>query len=338
MFKTHKILPAIFLFLFFSAAGFASELQVHFINVGQGDSIFVLAPNGKKILIDAGGHSGGGDPKNPFNYIESLRKKGKIEDLYIDLAFITHAHDDHYGGFRYLCDKEEDDNDFHIANLYYSVDDPRTYGRFADCLQTLAQRAQNYGQISARGPPLEIEPGMELVVLYPFDKKETPGKEKNDDSLIMKLRYGKISFLFTGDASAKVESELLEEDIESNVLKLGHHGARTSSGENFLKKVSQGTQTFYAVISADDQDGKGKTYGHPHQETLERLKENHGVRLFRTDKQGTIVFTTNGKTVKAKVEKKLPPNEDLWEPGGTTSPFLSYVPAPHLYSQAEISP
>ena len=96
--RIHKILFALILLFSLGSTGLASDLEVHFINVGQGDAILVIAPNGKKILIDAGGHSGGEDQRNPFDYIKSMEKDGKIGDLYIDFAIITHPHDDHYGG------------------------------------------------------------------------------------------------------------------------------------------------------------------------------------------------------------------------------------------------
>ncbi len=310
-----KFLLALFWVLSLAAPGLASDLQVHFINVGQGDSIFILTPDGKKILIDAGIHSGENDAKNPFLYLRGLKNKGKIDDLIIDYAVITHPHDDHYGGFKYLCDPEKDRQDFYIAGLVYSVEDPRAYGRFADCLQDLALRAQIYGQISARGPPIELGGGVELTVLYPFEMVDSPARDKNEDSIVIKVRYGKFGFLLTGDASSKVERELFSEEIESQVLKLGHHGARTSSDPDFLNRVREGSKTFYAVISADDQDGKGKTYGHPHEETLERLRALKGIRLYRTDKHGHIMFTTNGKTIQVKTEKRVYLPWEIWEPG-----------------------
>ena len=198
------------------------------------------------------------------------------------------------------------------------MEDPKAYGKFSDCLHALALQAQAFGQISVRGPPLKIGGDVELIVLHPFERVEEPKGDKNDDSVVVKLRYKEVNFIFTGDASAKVEREILKEGIGSDVLKLGHHGSRTSSDPEFLKKVSEGTENFYAVISSDDEDGKGKTYGHPHQETLERLREIKGAQLYRTDLHGDIVFTTDGSKINVKTQKRVYYPEDLWEPGRVT--------------------
>jgi competence protein ComEC len=302
------------IFIFWSSAGLAADLQVHFINVGQGDSILVISPNGKKLLVDAGIHPQKDSVWNPFSYIRKLKEEGRIDDLRVDYAIITHPHDDHYKGFSYLCSKDKDRKDFSIANLYYSVDEQKSYGQFWKCLQTIRKDTQSSGQISARGPPLDMGNEIELIILYPFQPVVTPNKDKNDDSVVLKLKYKNVSVLLTGDASSKVEKQLLEKDIQSSVLKLGHHGSKTASSKSFLEKVKPESD-FYAVVSANCEDGKGKTYGHPNKEPLERLKALGEVNLYRTDLHGTIVFTTDGESISVVTENEEIPVDKLWEPG-----------------------
>lgn len=293
----------------------ASDLQVHFIDVGQGDSIFIVAPSGKKILIDAGIHPGEKDKRNPFNYIRGLKQDGKIDDLQIDYAIITHPDRDHYVGFRYLCGKDKDKGDFHIANLYYSVYEPNKNDSFWKCLQTLKLKMQDLGQISARGPPIDIGDDIEFTILFPFENLTTISKTKNDDSIVSRLKYKQVSFLFTGDAPTKVEKMLLDNDIQSTVLKVGHHGSKYSSDKDFLEIVKPNSGEFYAVISSNYHDGFGKRYGHPHKEALERLKTIGGVNLYRTDLHGTIIFKTDGLSINVETQKKDIPEEKLWKPG-----------------------
>jgi competence protein ComEC len=298
-----------------SCLSFASDLQVHFIDVGQGDSILIVAPNGKKILIDAGIHPGEKDKRNPFNYIRGLKQEGKINDLQIDYAIITHPDRDHYVGFKYLCGKDKEKDDFHIANLYYSVYEPKKNDNFWKCLQSLKPKMQDLGQISARGPPIDIGDDIEFTVLFPFETLTKPSKVKNDDSIVSRLKYKQVSFLFTGDAPTKVEKTLLDKNIQSNVLKVGHHGSKYSSDKTFLERVKPDSGDFYAVISSNYHDGLGRRYGHPHKEALQRLKALGGVNLYRTDLLGTIVFKTDGLTINVETQKKDIPEEELWKPG-----------------------
>jgi competence protein ComEC len=302
------------IFILWSSFGLAADLQVHFINVGQGDSILVISPNGKKLLVDAGIHPDKDAVWNPFNYIRKLKEEGKINDLRIDYAIITHPHDDHYKGLSYLCGKDKKSKDFSIANLYYSVDEQKSYGQFWKCLEAIRKDTKSFGQISARGPPLDMGNEIELTILYPFQPVVTPNQDKNDDSVVLKLKYKNVSVLLTGDASSKVEKQLLEKDIQSSVLKLGHHGSKTASSKSFLEKVKPGSD-FYAVVSANCEDGKGKTYGHPNKESLERLKALGEVNLYRTDLHGTIVFTTDGESISVATENEDIPMDKLWEPG-----------------------
>ena len=294
----------------------AKNLEIHFIDVGQGDSIFIITPNNKTILIDAGIHSGKNDKWNPFNYVRTLKKGGKIKDLTIDMAFITHPHDDHYGGFNYLCREQGGGQDFTVENIYYSVFYSKAYGRFWPCLESLIRKSTSSSQVSARGPPLSPDNEIELNVLYPFQKITKLSQDKNDDSIVLFLQYQNTRFLFTGDASKKVERELLDQDIRSNVLKLGHHGSRTASDEEFLQKVKPLSGSLYIVISSNDKDGKGKRFGHPHRETLETLKKLGDLKFYRTDLHGTIIMVSDGSwiTVSTTNQKEIPEKE-LWKPG-----------------------
>ncbi len=313
------LLIPFFIILALPCITISGSLEVHFIDVGQGDSIFIITPNGKTILIDAGIHSGEKDKRNPFKYIRGLKDEGKIKNLNIDLAFITHPHDDHYGGFKYLCREQGSGRDFNIGNIYYSVFYSKAYGKFWLCLESLIRRATFSSQISARGPPISIDQDIDLKVLWPFQKVIKSSQDKNDDSLILSLKYQKTSFLFTGDASKKVERGLLDQDIRSNVLKLGHHGSRTASDEEFLNKVKPLSGPFYVVISSNDKDGKGRRFGHPHKETLETLKNLGGIELYRTDLQGAIIMVPDGSLINVSTLKKEGVYDTkLWKPGKKT--------------------
>ena len=291
-----------------------ADLQVHFIDVGQGDSTLVITPSGKKLLVDAGIHATETDKRNPFNYMMRLKKKGEIVNRNIDFAIITHPHDDHYGGFAYLSKKKANQQDFVIPNIYYSVA-PQPYGQYWKVIQVLVARSENHGQVSARGPPIELGDDIQVSVLYPPDKIETPSRNPNEDSVVIKLTFKNISFLLTGDAPSNVEEKVLGQDIRSTVLKVGHHGSKTSSCTDFLKAAAPSSSDFYAVISSNYNNGKGKTYGHPDKETLQSLKEVRGLKLYRTDLHGTIVFVTDGKTVNVRTEKQNISERDLWQPG-----------------------
>lgn len=284
--------------------------------MGQGDSILIVAPNGKKVLIDAGIHSGKADERNPFTYIRELKKDGKIDSLNIDYAVITHPHDDHYAGFKYLCSKDTGKDDFKIMNIYYSIDaESSAWGGFVSCLDTLNKKAEHYGQISARGPPsFDLGDNVKLTVLYPLTKITTPSKDKNADSIVLKLKYKSVAFLFTGDAPSEVESKILNKDLTSNVLKVCHHGSRSASSTAFLQRVNDDSSEFYAVISTNYHDGKGRAYGYPHKEALDRLLALGDVHLLRTDLNGTIVFSTDGDTLSVQKDKEATEDE-LWKPG-----------------------
>lgn len=232
------------------------------------------------------------------------------------MALITHAHDDHYGGFNYLCREPGGGHDFSIENIYYSVFRYKAYGRFWDCLESLIRESTFASQVSARGPPISPDNDIEINVLYPFKKIPKPSQDKNDDSVVLQLRHRNTHFLFTGDASKKVERELLGQDIQSNVLKLGHHGSNTASAEEFLQRVKPLSDGLRVIISSNDKDTTRGNYGHPHKETLDSLRRLGDVKLYRTDLQGTVVMVSDGDSIRVTTStQKEIPEEALWKPG-----------------------
>lgn len=299
------------LILFFVSPLLAGGLQVHFIDVGQGDSILVIAPNGKKLLIDAGIHAGPKDKRNPFKYIRGLKTKGKIRDLVIDYAVVTHNHDDHYKGFSYLSKQEKEKTGFTIPTVLYAVA-PRPHTGYWKSVQPLIARSVSYGQLSARGPPIDLGEDVKVHVLYPAEPILAESDDKNDDSIILKLTYKDVSLLFMADAGSNIEALL--QDVGAPLFKVGHHGARTSSSADFLQRVHYASGSFYAVISCNDKDGKGKTYGHPHREALSRIRAIPNVNLYRTDLSGTIVVITDGDSLVINKERSAR-EAAVWQPG-----------------------
>ncbi|MBA4349516.1 MAG: hypothetical protein C0415_05970 [Thermodesulfovibrio sp.] len=303
--KKISVFLTLSLLLILFQVGHASELEVYFINVGQGDSILIKTPNNKTILIDAGIHSAAEDGYNPFLYLKSHNIKK------LDAVFITHPHDDHYKGFNYLCTKKGE-KEFPVKTVYYSVTPGPEYGKFQSCLEDIIKRSDVNGQVSARGPPLEFG-DVVFTVIYPEEPISQPSKNKNLDSIVMKMTYKNVSFIFTGDADKEVE-DLLQGDLQSTILKVGHHGSRTSTSKTFLKKVDPE----YAVISCNNKDGKGKTYGHPHDPALKALKTQK-VKLYRTDLSGTIIIKSDGNSIVIIVENEVSQNSsELWSPGEKT--------------------
>ena len=293
---------SLFLLLLLPLAGLSQDLEVHFINVGQGDAILIKTPENKAILIDAGIHFAPGDVYSPFGYL----KTHGVNRL--DAIFITHPHDDHYKGFEYLCMKNGE-KEYPVGNVYYSVENGPGYGKFQTCLNEIIARSEEHGQVSARGPPLDFG-DVKFTILYPKEPITLPSKNKNLDSIVMKVTYKNVSFMFTGDSEKEVEKRL-DQDLKATVLKVGHHGSSTSTGKPFLELVAPEL----AVISCNDQDGKGKRYGHPHAPTLNTLKDHH-VILHRTDLSGNIVMQTDGDKITVSMDTDVPQDsEKLWEPG-----------------------
>lgn len=241
------------------------NLSVSFIDVGQADSILIRNGN-YNMLIDAGNNE---DGEKLVNYFKSL---GIEEFTYV---FATHPHEDHIGGMDDII------NNFKIDN-YYMSNKLSTTKTFMDVLDALDGRNLKY-TVPNKGDTLKLGDA-NIKVIYPGDDKSNI----NDSSIVLKITYGKNSFLLTGDATSNVERKIYNEDIKSDVLKVAHHGSSYSSTDVFLDRV----KPYYAVISV----GKNNMYNHPSNKTLEKLNKRN-IKVYRTDLDGTITFTSDGENL-----------------------------------------
>lgn len=242
-------------------------LNVHFIDVGQGDSVFIELPNGETMLIDAGEWTAAEDV---IEYIkESEAKK-------IDYLIGTHPHSDHIGGLADVV------NEFAIGKAYMPKvsNSTKTFERLLDAIEE-----NNVDVYTAKaGVNIYEDDEMVIEIVAPVSS----GYESlNDYSAVIRLIYGKTSFLFMGDAETFSENEI-KGNINSDVLKVGHHGSKTSSSKEFLQRV----MPQIAVISV----GEDNDYGHPSKTVLNRL-EDIGAKTLRTDEYGDIIIQSDGNNI-----------------------------------------
>lgn len=244
-----------------------SPLRVYFFDVGQADSILIQF-NNEYMLIDAGNNEDG----KPL--VDYLKKMGIKKIKY---AVGTHAHEDHIGGMDNVIDSFEIDK-------FFMPDVITTTMTFEDVLDSLLKKDM-YFDTPKINDSFKLGDAHFEVLYVGNDEKDL-----NNTSIVLRMVYNNVSFLFTGDAENSAENIILksEKDISSTVLKAGHHGSSTSSSTNFLKRVKPG----FVVISS----GKGNSYGHPHDQLLNRLNK-FNVKVYRTDELGTIVASSDGKDI-----------------------------------------
>ena len=245
-----------------SSSGF--KLQVHFIDVGQGDSI--LIDYGKnEILIDGGGKYSG-----IINYI-SPYVDGPLETI-----IATHPHADHIGGLIKVLDN------FQVEDIWLNGDTStsKTYQQFMTAVNS--EDANVYE--ARKGGVISLD-NLDLTILNPAP---ILFKDTNNNSIVLRLEYGNIVFLFTGDAEQRAEAVMIADgnELQAQILKAGHHCSKTSSSEAFLEVIKPKE----AICMV----GNNNRYGHPHQETLISLKEI-GARVYRTDVNGTVIISTDGE-------------------------------------------
>lgn len=260
--------------VFGSGSGTAADapLIIRMLDIGQGDAI-LIERNGKFALIDTG------DVEHRPRMAEYLRKYGVKK---VDTVIITHPHGDHIGGMFSVFANAE------IRQVYdngvpTSLSTYKTYRKILD-KRKIPRRTLRGGE------KIQLLDGVPFTVVGPLEKSNARGENsrQNNESIVGLLKYGNFTMLFTGDAEAEEEASILKSgaDIKSIVLKAGHHGSKTSSTEEFLRAVSPKA----VFISC----GAGNNYGHPSRQTMKR-SEKWGIDVYRTDRQGTITLTTDGK-------------------------------------------
>ncbi|KKP85861.1 hypothetical protein A3B84_01180 [Candidatus Nomurabacteria bacterium RIFCSPHIGHO2_02_FULL_35_13] len=242
------------------------DLTFAMLDVGQGDALFIESPTGTQILID------GGPPRKILNQLSRVMSPF---DRSIDAIFITNPDQDHIAGFLdvlkiYKVDKIFEPGTLTDSKIYQNLKNEINKNNIPDIL-------------AKKGMKLNIGGGAVIDILFP--DRDVSSWTTNDGSIVARLSYGSTSVMLTGDSTTKTENIILKENSEtrlrSTILKVGHHGSRTSTSPEFVKAVSPR----YALIS----DGKDNKYGHPHKETLDTLSL-FGVEIFRTDLLGAIII------------------------------------------------
>ncbi|CUU47014.1 ComEC/Rec2 family competence protein [Clostridium beijerinckii] len=247
------------------------DLKIHYIDVGQGDSELIQIGD-KNILIDAGTSD-----KKALDYLKS------IGITTIDYAIATHPHEDHIGSMDDVI------NNLKVGTFYApkATTTTKTFENMVDALKNknLKMNVPKVGDQITVGDAT-------LTFLAPNSAKY---EDLNNYSIVCKLKYGNNSFIFMGDAEDVSEGEILQKqlDIQADVLKVGHHGSHSYTTQAFLDKVNPK----YAVISCE----KGNDYGHPHEETLDKLNAKN-INVFRTDLEGTVIATSDGTNITFNVK------------------------------------
>ncbi len=253
-------------------------LEVNFLDVGQGDAIFIETPKGKQVLID------GGPDKI---VLEKLSREMSFFDRDIDLVVLTHPDADHITGLIEILD-------------FYNIGHILTSGFMADFFvykkwQDLIREKEIPLTVAQSGQKVFLEENIVLEIIWPDQlMSDSFLKKANNASVVGRLVYGDAEILLSGDIEKKIEGTLVSRDIglESDVVKIPHHGSKTSASYNFLKAVNPKI----AIVSV----GVDNRYNHPSKEVLERLES---VFLYRTDKRGSIKILTDGSLLKIKTEK-----------------------------------
>ena len=252
-----------------------SGLKVAFLDVGQGDAIFVEAPNGNQVLIDGGPNK---------SVLRALSKQMPFYDRTVDGIILTHPHLDHYGGLVDVLDNYKINFETDSGN-----DNPESKGFDIYARKLEEEKAKRI--FAKKGMRVNLDKGLYLDILLPVINRK--GMSAHDEMVVARLVYGNNSFLLTGDMEDNLESFLLSfgGSIKSDVFKIGHHGSKTSTSEKFLGMVNPGL----TIISA----GKNNKYGHPHQEVTDRLARFE-IPTLRTDEKGTVVLKSDGEKIVAE--------------------------------------
>ncbi|MFA6077203.1 MAG: MBL fold metallo-hydrolase [Candidatus Paceibacterota bacterium] len=245
------------------------------LDVGQGDALFIESPTGAQILVDGG---------PPRKILSQLSRVMSPFDTHLDAILITNPDQDHIGGFLDVLKVYKVDKVFEPG----TINDSKIYQNLEADIYDKIKNKKIQKILAKKGMRLDIGGGAMIDILFP--DRDVSFWNTNDGSVVARLSYGKTSIMLTGDATSETEKIILKENskarFQSDILKVGHHGSRTSTSASFVQAVAPA----YALIS----DGKDNKYGHPHQDTLATLTK-FGVKVFRTDLLGTIIMKSDGE-------------------------------------------
>jgi beta-lactamase superfamily II metal-dependent hydrolase len=270
------------------------KLQIFALDVGQGDGLLIISPTGKTVLIDAG---------NPRAGDEVVVALARHNVRAVDLAVATHPHADHIGGLRRVIGK---------MTVNSLLDSSQTYDsdEYEKLLRAVKARKINY-VAAKKGQTFDLGSGVKLEAFNPrgdnhwITQVREGGSVENANSVVLRLTYGNFAMLFTGDAEAETEAEMINahSPLRAQVLKVGHHGSRYATSEKFLSAVSPQA----AIISC----GADNRYGHPSQPTLDRLKKAK-AEVYRTDLGGEVTIISDGNTFQVSTAHR-PDLASLWQ-------------------------
>jgi len=256
------------------------KLHVAFLDVGQGDAVFITTPNGQQILVDGG--------PSPTALSSELSKQMPFWDRSIDMLILSHSDADHITGLAEVLER------FHVEGWLDNgrPDDDATFAKCQELLQDVPRHTVRAGD------RLDLGRGLYLEVVHPPSELMTGSEaDSNNNSVVLRLVWDQASFLLTGDIEAEAERNLLRsgQPLSARVLKVAHHGSAGSSTAEFLASV----EPAYTVISV----GADNRFGHPKKEVIERLLQLGEVTILRTDRQGTIEFITDGQRMWIRTER-----------------------------------
>lgn len=241
-------------------------LTLAFLDVGQGDAVYIEAPNGNQLLIDAGAGK---------QILPALAEVMPFYDRSLDAVLATHPDADHIGGLAYVLDA------YQVSGVLDTglASDTATYRAFMEAVGEEIEGDNSQNLVARAGARVNLAPDVYLDILWP--SQVYPNQESNSASVVARLVYGQTSALLTGDAPSSVERALLANypNLRADVLKAGHHGSKTSTDASFLAQVAPR----YAVVSV----GASNRYGHPTKVVLDKLA-GAGASILRTDEVGTV--------------------------------------------------